>query len=139
VLCIGTDPRNRPAETDPNIYCTEYASFSELFPRAACVVHQGGSGTTAQALRAAKPMIFVPYSHDQPDNARRVRKLGVSRTIARHEYQAARVQAELKSLLDDPAVARRSAEVAAVLATEDCVRDACAGIIAVASNRNPTA
>lgn len=40
-------------------------------PRALANIHQGGIGTTAQALRAAKPMIVVPYSHDQPDNARR--------------------------------------------------------------------
>jgi UDP:flavonoid glycosyltransferase YjiC (YdhE family) len=33
-------------------------------------VHQGGIGTTAQALRAGRPMLIVPFSHDQPDKRR---------------------------------------------------------------------
>ena len=61
----------------------EYAPYSALFPRAALVVHQGGVGTTAQCLRAGKPMLIMPYSHDQPDNARRMRRLKVARVIQR--------------------------------------------------------
>src|SRR5262249_14925638 len=56
-----------------------YAPHSELLPRAAAVVHQGGVGTTAQAMRAGRPMLVVPFSHDQPDNAERLRRKGVAR------------------------------------------------------------
>lgn len=54
-----------------------YAPYSELFPSALCVVHQGGIGTTAQALRAGVPQIVVPFAQDQPDNAARIQRLGV--------------------------------------------------------------
>ena len=47
------------------------------------IVHQGGVGTTGQALRAGRPMLIVPFGQDQPDNARRCVRLGVARTIAR--------------------------------------------------------
>jgi rhamnosyltransferase subunit B len=71
VLLIGTDPRNRPQAALPDSIClAEYAPYSALFSKAAMVVHQGGVGTTAQCLRAGKPMLIMPYSHDQPDNAR---------------------------------------------------------------------
>jgi UDP:flavonoid glycosyltransferase YjiC (YdhE family) len=43
----------------------------DLFPRAAVIVHQGGVGTTGQALRAGVPTLIVPFSHNQPDNAAR--------------------------------------------------------------------
>ncbi|HLI03740.1 MAG TPA: glycosyltransferase, partial [Terracidiphilus sp.] len=74
VLLIGGDPRNMPQRKLPESICVaEYAPYSALFPRASVVVHQGGVGTTAQCLRAGKPMIVMPFSHDQPDNARRMR------------------------------------------------------------------
>ena len=76
VLLIGTDPRNRLRQQLPDSICVaEYAPYSALFSRASLVVHQGGVGTTAQCLRAGKPMLIMPYSHDQPDNARRMRRL----------------------------------------------------------------
>jgi len=76
VLLIGTDPRNRLKQELPKTICVaEYAPYSALFNRSAMVVHQGGVGTTAQCLRAGKPMLIMPYSHDQPDNARRMRRL----------------------------------------------------------------
>ncbi len=34
-------------------------------------IHQGGIGTTAQALRVSKPMIVVPYSHHRPQALQR--------------------------------------------------------------------
>ena len=83
VLLIGSDTRNRPEAALPDSICVaEYAPYSALFPRASLVVHQGGVGTTAQCLRAGKPMLIMPYSHDQPDNARRMRRLkvGLSRS-----------------------------------------------------------
>ena len=64
-----------------------YAPHSQIFPRASLIVHQGGAGTTAQALRAGVPQLVMPYAHDQPDNARRVRKLGVGTSIGRTLYE----------------------------------------------------
>ena len=64
-----------------------YAPHSQIFPAASLIVHQGGAGTTAQALRAGVPQLVMPYAHDQPDNARRVRNLGVGRSISRRLYE----------------------------------------------------
>ena len=86
VLLIGSDPRNRPQGVLPESICVaDYAPYSALFPRARLVVHQGGVGTTAQCLRAGRPMLIMPYSHDQPDNARRMRRLGVARLLGRED------------------------------------------------------
>ena len=126
VLLIGTDPRNRLKQTlPPSICVAEYAPYSALLPRAALVVHQGGVGTTAQCLRAGKPMLMMPYSHDQPDNARRMRRLGVARTIQKSKYMADRVAAMLRAMLDDAGLAARAASVAEQLRREDGVKAAC--------------
>ncbi|HEY6849096.1 MAG TPA: glycosyltransferase, partial [Terracidiphilus sp.] len=126
VLLIGSDERNRPTEALPESICVaEYAPFSALFKRAAMVVHQGGVGTTAQCLRAGKPMLIMPYSHDQPDNARRMRRLRVARVLQRGNYTPLRVARVLQSMLEDQAFARRATEVAQQLGHEDGIGTAC--------------
>ena len=126
VLLIGTDERNRPRQALPESICVaEYAPFSALFPQAALVVHQGGVGTTAQCLRASKPMLIMPYSHDQPDNGRRMRRLKVARVIQRGNYLPVRVARKLKAMLEEPLFARRAKLVAQRLEHEDGVLSAC--------------
>src|SRR5262249_32355180 len=53
----------------------EYVPFSQVFPRAAAVVHHGGIGTTSQCLAAGVPQLIMHMAHDQPDNAARILKL----------------------------------------------------------------
>jgi rhamnosyltransferase subunit B len=126
VLLVGNDPRNVPKGALPDSICVaEYAPYSGLFPRAAMVVHQGGVGTTAQCLRAGKPMLIMPYSHDQPDNARRMRRLRVSRTIQRENYTPARVARKLSKMLAEPEFATKAESVAFRLEREDGVKAAC--------------
>jgi UDP:flavonoid glycosyltransferase YjiC (YdhE family) len=89
------------------------------------VVHQGGVGTTAQCLRAGKPMLIMPYSHDQPDNGRRMRRLKVARVIQRANYTPLRVARRLKSMLANRQIARRAELVARRLEHENGVKSAC--------------
>jgi UDP:flavonoid glycosyltransferase YjiC (YdhE family) len=126
VLLIGTDPRNQLKTKLPESVCVaEYAPYSELFSRAAMVVHQGGVGTTAQCLRAGKPMLIMPFSHDQPDNARRMKRLKVARVIQRGSYKPWRVARRLKAMLANSLLAQRAESVGKLLAGEDGVRAAC--------------
>ena len=43
-----------PRELPPSVKHVEYAPFGSLLPRCAALVHHGGIGTTAQALRGEK-------------------------------------------------------------------------------------
>jgi sterol 3beta-glucosyltransferase len=54
----------------------DQAPHEWLFPRMAAIVHHGGAGTTAAALRAGKPSIIVPFFGDQPFWAKRVHEIG---------------------------------------------------------------
>ena len=45
----------------PQILALPYAPYSRVFPCAAAIVHQGGSGTTGQVLRAGRPSLCVPF------------------------------------------------------------------------------
>lgn len=126
VLLIGSDLRNRPKENLPDSICVaEYAPYSKLFSEASVVVHQGGVGTTAQCLNAGKPMLIMPYSHDQPDNARRMKRLGVAKVIQKAKYTPEKVTRKLRKILDDPGLARTAQEIAEQVRREDGVKTAC--------------
>jgi UDP:flavonoid glycosyltransferase YjiC (YdhE family) len=126
VLLVGNDPRNRPQQSLPDSIClADYAPYSALFPRASLVVHQGGVGTTAQCLRAGRPMLIMPYSHDQPDNARRMQRLGVARVTQRASYKSARVARDMRAMLAEPEYEREAQAAARIMAREDGVKTAC--------------
>ncbi len=123
VLLMG---QNLPPENLPeSIIAWDYVPYSEIFPHASAIVHQGGIGTTAQALRAGRPTLVMPYSHDQPDNAARLERLGTSRTIPRQHYQATRAARELRAMLESPNYAAQAAAVAQIVQTEEGARVAC--------------
>jgi rhamnosyltransferase subunit B len=124
-VLILQDPRNRPSTLPEGVEAYDYAPFWKLFPRAAAIVHHGGIGTTGLAMRAGRPMLVMPCAWDQPDNAERAARLGISCTIARHRYTPGHLARELRRLLDDPAYARRAAEVGTQVRQEDGVRVAC--------------
>jgi UDP:flavonoid glycosyltransferase YjiC (YdhE family) len=126
VLLIGKNAP--PANLPDSIIAVNYAPYSQIFSRACAIVHQGGVGTTAQALRAGRPTLVMPYSIDQPDNAARVERLGTSRTISRKQYVAERVARQLGELLKNPSYAARAAEVGAIIRSEDGVNVACDAI-----------
>ena len=118
VLLVGVQPGRMPP-ADPAIGVFPYEPFSRLFPRAAAVVHQGGSGTIGQVMRSGKPMLVVPYAHDQADNAFRARKIGIAQTVRRKAYRGDRVAAALQQLLDDASVAGRARAIGDIVSREN--------------------
>jgi rhamnosyltransferase subunit B len=122
-------------EDKDSVCCAEYAPYSLLFPRAAAIVHQGGVGTTAQALLAGKPMLVMPYSHDQLDNARRAQRLGVARVLPREDYTAARAADEFKQLFADPEYADTAEACDERMRREDGLAAACNALEEFALNK----
>jgi UDP:flavonoid glycosyltransferase YjiC (YdhE family) len=102
VILIG-DERNLPPEPlPPSVIAVDYAPFEWLLPRACLMVHHGGIGTTSYGLRAGVPTLIVPFAFDQFDNAAHAARLGISRTLYRSQYSAARAAKELGILLELP-------------------------------------
>lgn len=126
VLLVGMNVLNEalPAGTVAH----PWAPYSQIFPRAAAIVHQGGIGTCGQALAGGKPMLAMPFGFDQFDNAARLERLGVARVIRRKTYSAARAAAELDGLLADAKYARKAAETGSQVRAEDAVGAACDAI-----------
>ena len=75
------------------------AAYDQLFAGASVIVHQGGIGTLAQAVRARRPMLVVPFGFDQPDNGLRIQRLGLGLTLFREKYRVDTALSLLRDLL----------------------------------------
>ena len=114
-----------PANLSQDVFAADYAPYSRVFPQSACVVHQGGVGTTAQALRAGVPQLVMPYAFDQPDNAARVIRIGTGLGLSRQRYRADRVARRLDKLLASSAYAGHAGDAARRVGAENGASAAC--------------
>src|SRR3984885_4069821 len=125
-----------PGAGSSRVLVLPYVPYSQIFPHGAVNVHQGGSGTTGQALRAGRPMLVVPYGWDQPDNAARIERLGTGLHVSRSNYSANTAIDALQRLLREPHFATRAAEIGAEMEQEDGLTIACDAIEAVLTAHN---
>ncbi|MDD5199497.1 MAG: glycosyltransferase [Terrimicrobiaceae bacterium] len=112
-------PDQLPADLPPEVFHVAYVPFSRVLPRCAAIVHHGGIGTTSQALASGIPQLVMPMSHDQPDNAARVRRLGVGEWLWPREFTAENLAGALAALIDDAALLSRCALVAGRIRAEN--------------------
>ncbi len=123
-----------PGELPLTVRYFDYAPFSWLLPRSAALVHHGGIGTLSQALAAGVPQLVMPMSHDQPDNAARLARLGVGTELSPKRFRGPTVAAALAKLLNSADVAARCRAEAAKFEGQrplevacDAIEQLCAG------------
>ncbi|MBL6453969.1 glycosyltransferase [Belnapia sp. T6] len=126
VLLTGT-ARSREAlgPLPETVLAMDYLPHAALFPAASVIIHQGGIGTAAQAMRAGRPMLVVPFSHDQPDNAARLARLGIAGILPAPRYRADRAARALAPLLREEGFAARAGAIGLAVRAEDGVGAAC--------------
>lgn len=108
-------------EADDVVSVTE-APHCWLLPRTAAVVHHGGAGTTAAAVRAGVPSVVVPFAVDQPFWAARLHALGVAPAglPVRHLTSDA-LAAALRRVTSDAALRSRARRLGELVSAEDGV------------------
>lgn len=112
-IFVTRDLSQLPTSLPASIMPVEYAPFSKLLPHTCAFVHHGGIGTLSQGLAAGVPQLIMAMAHDQPDNAYRLRQLGVGLGFSPGLFTPERVTSALKRLLTESGfaeVARRCAE-----------------------------
>jgi UDP:flavonoid glycosyltransferase YjiC (YdhE family) len=124
VIAGREDAKNFSYQAGPDVLVQGYAPHSTVFSRAAVVMHHGGVGTAAQALRSGRPQLVIPFFADQPDNAGRIARLGCARVLPRRKFTARRAEAHLQALLDRSDYAENAARIADRLAMEDGAAEA---------------
>jgi UDP:flavonoid glycosyltransferase YjiC (YdhE family) len=129
VLLVGKDlAHDLPDPLPGGVAAFPYAPYSEIFPRCAALVHSGGIGTVAQAMRAGKPSLAVYYGFDQPDNAARMARLGTGKAVPAKRYTADLAASLLREILENPVYADRASSVGDRVRAEDGAGTACSSI-----------
>jgi sterol 3beta-glucosyltransferase len=109
----------------PNIFTLEEAPHDWLFPRMAAVVHHGGAGTTAAALRAGVPSVLVPFVDDQFSWSRILALKGVApEPVPQARLSVSGLGLAMRLALDDRAMRERAVALGALIQDEDGVAHA---------------
>ncbi|NJN06963.1 MAG: glycosyltransferase family 1 protein [Richelia sp. RM2_1_2] len=112
----------------PNtVFMVDSIPHSWLFPRMAAIVHHGGAGTTAAALRAGVPSILIPFFGDQPFWGQRVAELGVGpKPIPRKQLTVQKLAFSIHTAMTDGLMRQRAADLGAKIQAEDGIANAVA-------------
>jgi UDP:flavonoid glycosyltransferase YjiC (YdhE family) len=135
-LLVGATDEALPDPLPPDVYALPYAPFSVIYPRCAAVIHHGGIGTAAQALRAGVPQLVVPWVLDQFWAAAQVERIGAGHALQGQRFSAVRATPLVRDLLSSDRIHERCAGVAAKIAREDGVATLCDAIGEIVDSRN---
>jgi rhamnosyltransferase subunit B len=135
-LLVTTYMDQLPAVLPSDVRAFSYLPFSRVLPRCAALVHHGGIGTLAQAIKAQLPQVVVPNSHDQPDNGYRVEHLGLGYRIQPGRYHARYVASRLAELMVSAEIRQRCRDFAARIDSDAALGHACSWIEQLAQHPN---
>jgi UDP:flavonoid glycosyltransferase YjiC (YdhE family) len=122
-LLLSRSAEHLPTPLPSRVRHFPFAPLSKILPRCAALVHHGGIGTTAAGLAGGVPQLIMPMSHDQPNNAHWVHKLGVGDRLMPAKFTGPRVAKILGPLLESAAVKERCAALATRCAAQDAIAE----------------
>lgn len=123
-------------ELPDTIFPIESIPYDWLFSRVAAMVHHGGSGSTAAALRAGLPNFAVPFGYEQPLWGQRIADLGVGvAPIFADELTPQGLAKAISQVTEDDAIRSRVARLGETLRAEDGIGKAVGIVERVLENR----
>lgn len=115
-----------PATGEDDMFVADGIPHHWLFPRMAAVVHHGGAGTTATALRAGVASLVCPFFGDQPYWAERVHRLGAGpKPLPARDITVESLTDGLRAVTGGPGHTEGARRLGAALKAEDGVAHAC--------------
>lgn len=100
VYLLGENFLSDNKKTTVNNFYSNYLPFNHVFNNCKIIINQGGVGTIAQVLRSGRPMIGIPFSHDQPDNTIRIKRKGIGEVIYKENLTHQALKKYLKIIFD---------------------------------------
>ena len=84
-----------------NVRVERWIRQQVLLPHCDAVVTHGGYGTLSATLSAGRPVVCIPISADQPQNAARCAALGAGRVVHPDDRTAGAIRRATRAVLDD--------------------------------------
>ena len=112
-------------ELPDDVFLLHSVPHDWLFPQMAAIVHHGGAGTTAAALRAGVPSVVVPFFGDQPFWGNRVMKLGTSPSpIPKAELTVDRLATAITTAVTHPVMQQQAKAIGVKIRAENGIQQA---------------
>lgn len=127
-VLLTRDRSQLPATLPETIHYQPYVPLGDLLPHAALLGHHGGIGTLSQGFAAGLPQLVLPLSHDQPDNAQRLERLGAGRALSPARLRPRAMAQAIAQLISSETVKVRCRELALRIDAQEA-RAAAAGYI----------
>ena len=97
-----------------------FNNMPELLSKANLVIGRGGAGTLTEVMVVGRPAIIIPLpsaaDNHQLANAKELEKVGGAIVVEQRDFDADKLAAQIKGLIDDPASLKNMAEKARGLA-----------------------
>ncbi|BCX46608.1 UDP-glucoronosyl and UDP-glucosyl transferase [Haloferula helveola] len=100
-----------PPEVDGDHCVSAPVSIGRVLPRCKALVHRGGVGAMADALRFGIPQLILGQSIDHPDNGERVTRLSAGRWLFTLTTTYRMMVRALDAVVNDPAIAAGAREI----------------------------
>jgi UDP:flavonoid glycosyltransferase YjiC (YdhE family) len=127
-LVIGLSAADLDLPLADDVFALPFAPYSAVFPHCATIIHHGGIGTMAQALRFGVPTLVVPWGMDQFYSANQVARLGAGLYLKWRRYTVERATGSIRELLHTAHYAQAARRLRDQMAQEDGVGAICAAI-----------
>jgi rhamnosyltransferase subunit B len=121
IVLTGNNSVAEQLSQSEGVIAAAYARHDTLFPLVDLVVHHAGIGTSAAVLKAGIPSVAIPFTHDQPDNARRLRRLALAAVIRQRSRDSDRFSGALSAAMsaaDSPDIRSNAVQFARRLETD---------------------
>ncbi|MCW2963692.1 MAG: jadS [Actinomycetia bacterium] len=118
-VLLTTGWQNDPAELraiPANATVERFVPQNEVLPRCSLIATHAGSGSMLGALAHGVPLLAVPYSADQFDNAAAATAAGAARVVMPDELSESTIREAARALLDDPSYSDAAHHIAAEIA-----------------------
>lgn len=103
----------------------DYIDFEYALAKSLAIIHHGGMGTTAQAIKAGVPQLIRPIKYDQPDNADRIYKLGLGTYVMPEKFKSEQVAPMLGNMLQKAKNSKALRHYSADVSNSSAIVDAC--------------
>ncbi|MDR9368596.1 glycosyltransferase, partial [Conexibacter sp. JD483] len=108
-----------PVTVPDNTRLVEWVSYARTMPQCALVLCHVGHGTMVRALHSGAAVVACPVAGDMGENAARLDWAGAGVRLPWRLLRPATVRLAVQRALDEPALRRRAAELAAWSAAND--------------------
>lgn len=127
-IFLTQERRQVPQNLPSSVLWQSYTSLSALLPHTKLLIHHGGIGTTAEALRTGTPQLVVSFGWDQFDNGARAAELDAGMVMAVKNLTPSRLAKAIRTLGQSEDIRQGCAQAAARFSQRQDPLDLCKSI-----------